>query len=157
VPAIESIRRAHIADVSALTKIRRDAILKLASIAMGDDGASDWANSATASRARRAIAEHEVWIYEQGGAPSGWVEIHHDRIEGLYVRSGSSRRGLGSALLAHAEAQIQGAGHATASLGASPNAEAFYLRRGYRRMGKRAADGSYPMHKPLDGHRPGSG
>lgn len=149
-----SIRRAHITDVSALTEIRRDAILKLASVAMGAGGATGWADSATAERVRRAIAEHEVWLSLQGGAPLGWVEVNQDRIEGLYVNSGSSQRGLGSALLAHAEARIQSAGHSTASLDASPNAEGFYLRRGYRSDGERSADGSQPMHKILGGRRP---
>ena len=152
-PAVISIRRAQIADVSALTEIRRDAILKLASVAMGDHGANDWADSATADRVPRAITEHEVWLSELGGAPSGWVEVHQDRVEALYVNSGSSRRGLGSALLAHAEARIQIAGHATASLDASPNAEEFYLRRGYRIHGERPADGSRPMRKTLGGRR----
>ena len=153
-PAVKSIRRAYTGEVPNLTEIRRDAILKLASVVMGDADASHWADSATADRIRRAIAEHEVWIFEQDGALDGWVEVDKNRIAGLYVSSDSSRRGVGSALLAHAESQIQAAGHAIVALDASPNAETFYLRRGYRRRGERCEDGSQPMRKDLPERRP---
>ena len=56
-------------------------------------------------------------------------------IESLYVSFAAARRGVGSSLLAHAERQIRDAGASVAYLDASPNAEAFYARRGYRRVG----------------------
>ena len=152
-----AIRRARVADLSSLTQIRRNAILRLASITMGDEGAKNWADSASGDRVRRAIEQHEVWLSEQGDSPNGWVEVHQDRIEGLYVSPDSSRRGLGSALLSHAEDQIRCAGHTTASLDASPNAEAFYLRQGYHLQGERSANGSSPMRKPLGTRRLASG
>lgn len=152
-----AIRRAQVANLPSLTQIRRNAILGLASIAMGDEGAKNWADSASADRVRRAIEQHEVWLSEQGDSPNGWVEVHQDRIEGLYVSPDSSGRGVGSALMSHAEDHIRCTGHTTASLDASPNAAAFYLRRGYQLQGERSANGSSPMRKSLGTRRLASG
>jgi predicted GNAT family N-acyltransferase len=52
--------------------------------------------------------------------------------------------------LAHAERQIRDAGASSVYLDASPNAEAFYARRGYRRVGEVKANNSIPMSKRLD-------
>lgn len=147
-PAIRPARRA---DVSALTEIRRDAILSLAAPEMGEKSARDWAHSSADERVVRAIEKNEVWVAERVGAPAGWVEIARDRIEGLYVRPDLAGAGIGSALLLHAEGLIRSAGHRSAALDASSNAEEFYLRRGYEvQAGGRATSG-LPMRKPLHG------
>lgn len=52
--------------------------------------------------------------------------------------------------MAHAERQIHDAGASNAYLDASPNAEAFYARRGYRRVGEVKANDAIPMSKRLD-------
>lgn len=72
-----------------------------------------------------------------------------DRVEGLYVCPEVFGVGVGSALLLHAEDQIRLARHRTATLEASPNAEEFYLRRGYETHAERPADGGQPMRKLL--------
>src|SRR5262245_41426277 len=68
----------------------------------------------------------------------------------LYVSPAAARLGVGSSLLTHAERQIRDAGASTAYLDASPNAEAFYARRGYRRAGEVKANNSIAMSKRLD-------
>ena len=143
------LRLAGAGDGPRLTAIRRDAILRLAGTEMGEGGASAWADSAAADRVQRAIEIHEVWLAEQRGAPVGWVDLHRERIEGLYVHSTQARRGLGSALLLHAEARIKSAGYSAVLLDASANAEGFYLRRGYKRLPEARSDGSRPMSKTL--------
>lgn len=50
-------------------------------------------------------------VGEFDGAVIGWVEIDGDRLRGMYVRPDLSGRGLGSALLAHAEKRIASDGH----------------------------------------------
>ncbi len=75
------------------------------------------------------------------------MEVERDRIEGIYVLSERARRGIGSALLAHAEEAIRSAGYSSAALDASWNAEQFYLNRGYEPLSERRADSARPMVK----------
>jgi GNAT superfamily N-acetyltransferase len=84
-----------------------------------------------------------VWVGELDGAVIGWVEMDGDRLRGMYVRPDLSGRGLGSALLAHAEKRIASDGHRAVYLSASWNAEPFYFRYGYQALAAR------PMVKHL--------
>lgn len=143
------IRAARPDDVEPLTAIRREAILTLSSAEVGRKRARDWANSATPDRVCRAIEEHEVSVAERAGQPVGWVEVEHNRIEGMYVRPNHTRRGIGSALLAHAEERIRSSGYSTAELDASGNAEQFYINRGYEPLSEGLPDSGRPMVKHL--------
>ena len=117
----------------------------------GRVAAERWASAAHPDRAAKAIATNRrVWVTEFGSKVVGWVEVSGTTIESLYVSSAAARRGVGSSLLAHAERQIRDAGASSAYLDASPNAEAFYARRGYRRVGEVKANNSIPMSKRLD-------
>ena len=142
------IRRAEAADEEALASIRRRAILALAVPAMSREQAERWATRGAADRVARAMREHDVWVAVEGAA-IGWVEVDRDRIAALYVSPSCSRRGVGSALLAHGETSIQSSGYAIARLESSQNALDFYLRRGYVRRGPPHADGAYPLSKDL--------
>ena len=83
------------------------------------------------------------------GVAIGWVEVDGDRVAALYVSPSCCSRGVGSALLAHAETSIRKSGHATVRLESSQNALAFYLHRGYRQGGPPDADEAWPMRKDL--------
>jgi GNAT superfamily N-acetyltransferase len=110
--------------------------------------AEEWATRAAADRIARAIRDHDVWVAMEGAA-IGWVEVDRDRVAALYVSPSCARRGVGSALLARAEASMRNAGYATARLESSQNALAFYLQRGYRRCGPPDAHGAWPLRKNL--------
>jgi len=142
------IRRVEVADEQALAEIRRNAILALAVPAMSTEQAQQWATRAATDRVARAIRDHDVWIAVDGAA-LGWVEVDRDRVAALYVSPSCARRGVGSALLAHAETSIQSSGYAIARLESSQNALDFYLRRGYVRRGPPHSDGAYPLSKDL--------
>jgi putative acetyltransferase len=142
------LRRADAADGAALTHIRRSAILALAVPAMTVAQAEAWAAGAAPDRVARAIREHAVWVAVEE-SPLGWVEVAQQRIAALYVAPSCAGRGIGSALLRCAEVVIQRSGSTMAHLEASPNALAFYLRRGYRRCGPPDADGASPLCKVL--------
>ena len=131
--------------------IRRDAILSLATPEMGGERARAWADSSADERVHRAIEQNEVWVAEQGNAIVGWVEIDRGRVEGMYVRPDVSGGGIGSTLLLHAEGLIRSAGHGAVALDASPNAEQFYLQRGYQAQEQRPEDKGCSMLKPLRG------
>ena len=141
-------RRAEASDAQALAAIRREAILTLAVPALSIAEAKTWARQVAADRFRRAIHEHEVWVVV-ADTVIGWVEIDRDHIAALYVAPLYARRGVGSALLAHAEAVIQRSGYKTVHLDASQNALAFYLRRAYRQVGPPGVAGAYPLYKAL--------
>jgi GNAT superfamily N-acetyltransferase len=147
------IRRADASDHTALSAIRRRAILELAVAAMSTSQAEQWANRAAADRVAYAILHHAVWVAVQDG-PIGWVEVDEDRVAALYVTPHSAGRGVGSRLLLHAEAAIRDGGHAAARLEASPNAATFYLHRGYLPGQARTADGALPLIKRLSRHQP---
>ena len=135
-----------------------DAIMALAE-EYGCVAAERWATAARPDRAAKAIATNSVWVTEFGSKVVGWVEVSGATIESLYVSPAAGRLGVGSSLLTHAERQIRDAGASIAYLDASPNAEAFDARRGYRRVGEVKANNSIPMSKRLDllmsgrGHR----
>lgn len=142
------IRRVAADDEEALATIRRSAILALAVPAMSKEAAEQWAIGAVPDRFARAIRDHDVWIAVEEAA-IGWVEVDRDRIAGLYVSPSCSGRGVGSALLAHAETSIRDSGYTIAQLAASQNALDFYLRRGYARHGMPDGEGAYPLRKDL--------
>lgn len=150
------IRRGEATDEEALARIRRSAILALAGLAMSIEQAETWAAGAAADRIARALREHDVWV-AVAGAAIGWVELDRDRVAALYVAPSETGRGVGSALLARAEAAIRSYGYAAARLESSQNALAFYLRRGYLRCGPPAADGAYPLRKDLAAAGPKQG
>jgi ribosomal protein S18 acetylase RimI-like enzyme len=143
------IRSATPNDADELLAIRRDAIVALAE-EYGRVATQRWATSAHPDRAAKAIASNGVWVAELGSKVVGWVEVRGATIESLYVSPAAGRLGVGSSLLTHAERHIREAGASIAYLDASPNAEAFYARRGYRRGGAVKANNSIPMSKQLD-------
>jgi GNAT superfamily N-acetyltransferase len=154
------IRPAEATDEEALARIRRSAILALAvpatSAALSIEDAEAWAAQAPADRVARAIREHDVWVAVHE-AVIGWVEVDCDRVAALYVSPCCSRCGVGSALLAHAEINIQRCGYTAARLESSQNALAFYLRSGYAQCGPPDADGAWPLRKDLAAAGPGAG
>jgi GNAT superfamily N-acetyltransferase len=156
IPNKYQLRRAEASDAQALAAIRRDAILTLAVPALAIAEAETWARQVAADRFLRAIHEHEVWV-AVADTVVGWVEIDQARVAALYVAPLYARQGVGSALLAHAEAVIQRSGYRMAYLEASQNALAFYRQRAYRQAGPPTTDGAYPLHKPLTTDRPNEG
>jgi GNAT superfamily N-acetyltransferase len=49
------------------------------------------------------LPTHEVWVAEEDGAVIAYMALHDDWIAQLYVRPGLWRRGIGTALLRHAQ------------------------------------------------------
>jgi ribosomal protein S18 acetylase RimI-like enzyme len=66
------------------------------------------------------------------GALAGFCSYKADEVIGLYVAPDRGRQGIGSALLAAAEAAIAAAGHDRIRIGASLSGRAFYEAHGYR-------------------------
>ncbi len=98
--AAETFRRAGTADADAVTELTRAAYAKWVPV-IGREPLPMRADHA------RAVAEHIVFVAEEGPELLGLVELipatDHLLIENLAVRPDMQRRGLGMRLLDHAE------------------------------------------------------
>lgn len=81
----------------------------------------------------------DMTVAVDGGVVVGVVQPMGDEVNGLWVAPESQGRGIGTALLSHAEHEIAAAGHRRAWLTCSAfNARGcrFYLARGYQEVGR---------------------
>ena len=76
----------------------------------------------------------EFWVAERQGEVVGFVHWRGDFVHALHVHPSQARRGVGSALMDHAEAAIASAGHRQVRLETdtfNTRSRAFYAARGY--------------------------
>ena len=144
-----SYRPARPDDAAALFALRRQSILALAPAGMPVAEAERWACGLTPSGMADKLRDLEVWIASCDDRLAGWGAIRGDRLEGLYTAPDLAGQGVGGGLLAMLEGLMQTRGIAMIHAEASGNAEAFYLRRGYRRTGPALVDGALPIGKRL--------
>jgi GNAT superfamily N-acetyltransferase len=136
-------------DATRLFELRRQSILALAPSGMPAAQAKAWAADLTVGGMERKISEMEIWIAELNGTAVGWGAIRGNRLEGLYTDPAFIGRGIGSELLGMLESVMRERGVPAVRAEASPNAEAFYLRRGYQAVGVRTPEGARPIMKRL--------
>jgi len=90
-----------------------------------------------------SIATQPTFVVEDNGRLVGVVQLGRASptwaLECLWVHPSALHRGVGSRLLRHALACARHEGQAELLIDADPNAEAFYLRCGARRVGAIAA------------------
>lgn len=77
-------------------------------------------------------------VYVIGEGVQGFLALDGDFIKCLYMRCGARRAGHGAALLGHAKAQARVLRLWTFE--ANMGAQAFYLREGFREVGRTAGD-----------------
>ena len=51
------------------------------------------------------VDEHEVWVWDEGGRILGFAALSGSELTQLYVEPDAHRRGIGTALLVHAQAR----------------------------------------------------
>ena len=142
-------RPARMADVGRLFEIRRQSIIKLATIKMSASEAQAWAAKLTVDGMKQKIRQLELWVAEASGSVLGWGAIGGDKLEGLYTDPSFAGRGIGTELLGLLEALMKRRGIAIMRAEASLNAEEFYLRRGYEPTGVRTPEGAHLIWKRL--------
>lgn len=134
-PAVES-------DLPVLIELARRSWLSAFSGSAPDEFVRDWL-----ARDFESAWYPKYWptmtVAESGGVILGLVQPMNDEVNGLWVDPAAQGRGVGTALLSHAEGQIARAGHRRAWLTCSafnPNGCRFYLARGYRETGRETKD-----------------
>jgi ribosomal protein S18 acetylase RimI-like enzyme len=146
-----SYRKATVQDVAEMFAVRKTSILELAPTGMSVQQSVDWSSRLTLEAMAQRMNDAEFWVAEVNSAIVGWVGIRSDEIYGLYVDPQFVNRGIGSGLLRLAEEIMRAAGITKARLGASWNAEAFYIRQGYEPIGPRPRDDTRIFEKSLSG------
>ena len=142
-------RMATLDDARRLYRIRRQSILALAPPLMAAVEAELWAAKLTLAGMEQKLRDLEIWLAELDGIAAGWDAIRGEYLEGLYTAPEFAGRGVAADLLDMLERLMRGRGISAIEAEASPNALAFYLRRGYRENGPRAGNGAWPITKTL--------
>ena len=89
-----------------------------------------------------AIQSNPTFVAETDTVAGFYMLSHEERVwelEHLWVTPTHMRRGIGKALMSHALSTIRSHDGAVLCIDADPNAEAFYLACGARRVGEAAA------------------
>ena len=97
------------------------------------------------ARWRERIADGNVhtWVYEVDGFVAGFASAGEGHLWALYVDPTAQGAGVGSALLAHAEAEMRAEGSEEATLSvfaANEQGRRFYEKRGWVLVGDEDAD-----------------
>ncbi len=111
--------------------------------------AKNWAVRLTVTGMEKKLREMEIWVAELDDKVVGWGAIRGDHLEGLYTNPKCASRGIGTGLLGLLEGLMRERGILSVQADASSNAEDFYLRRGYERIGPRSSELARPITKRL--------
>ena len=123
-------------DAETIARIQTDAIRRLGPTAYTALECESWAAGLHPQRYRDKMAAGDRFrmAMDADGWPLGVAWRNGAEIIGLYVDPDWSRRGVGAALLADAEAAIRAEGHDRIGIGAALCALSFYSRHGYRHV-----------------------
>ena len=134
-PAVVSIRAAGLDDADELLRVHRSAILELTQHVYTPAEIRSWAARLEAGGYIRGHGAAGAKRFHVALGDAGGVVGFYGRIDAevlaLYVDPAWARRGVGTALLAHAERAIAADGHAKVKIGAALSGRDFYLARGY--------------------------
>jgi len=128
------------ADGPALRDLHEASIRAFGVSAYSAEEVESWVGVLEPHRYGEAMTEGgEIFVVAEqaDGALAGFCSYKADEVIGLYVAPDRGRRGIGSALLAAAEAAIAAAGHGKIRIGASLSGRAFYEAKGHRVVAKR--------------------
>jgi putative acetyltransferase len=128
-----TIRPAAPNDVEALSRLYAESVRGLAAGWYTTEQIEGWASSLTPERVLHALTADRMWAAEASGELAGMVilAVAEAELGALYVSSKHARKGVGTALMQHAEGAAVEAGLRRLTLRSSLNAHAFYLRSGW--------------------------
>lgn len=134
-----AFRLATAADVPALAALYRDTAATLGPQVYTPAQVQAWARSPDDATAfARYVLDADTWLAEDDAGPRGFcgVALHGTEprtgeVHSLYVRASLTRRGLGSALLAHALAHARTQGAVRFEAWATPFSRPLFERAGF--------------------------
>lgn len=139
------IRRAEPCDVDAIALAHRDSIQSAGPAFYAAEVVSHWQEGITGELYLKAMEAGEVFFIAVGDGDDNRTVLGFASdygVEGprhgasVYVRGGAARRGVGSALLARAEAHAVSNGATSVEIDASLAGVAFYKANGFVEVGR---------------------
>jgi GNAT superfamily N-acetyltransferase len=131
------VRPAGESDVDGIWRVHNESIRVLCRNRYGAPEIAAWIAFRPPAAYRAALASRSLFVAERQDEIVGFGQFDPARgeIEACYVSPDAVGLGVGSDLVARMEEQARAAGHAIVRLNATLNAETFYARLGYRRLG----------------------
>ncbi len=131
------IRPAAAADADGIWRVHSESIRALCRERYGTREIAAWVAFRPPEAYRSALASRHLFVAERADEIVGFGQFDPARgeIEACYVSPDVVGRGVGADLLARMEEDARTAGHAVVRLNATLNAETFYARHGYRKLG----------------------
>jgi len=152
-----AIRKATPEDAPAIFALHEASIRAACAGHYTPDQIDAWTGGLGVERYREAMRRLEFLVADEVGRIAGFsvVDVAAGELHALYVAPGSAGRGLGRALLGAAERIAAAWGLRTLRLKSTLNAEGFYARRGYVRLGEGVNRGPTGVELPcIDMLRP---
>jgi putative acetyltransferase len=131
------VRPAGESDVDGIWRVHNESIRVLCRDRYGAREIAAWIAFRPPEAYRTALASRTLFVAERREeiVAFGQFDPARGEIEACYVSPDAVGQGLGSDLVARMEERARAAGHAVVRLNATLNAETFYARLGYRRLG----------------------
>lgn len=132
-----TVRPATARDAEQIYRVHSDSIRVLCSGRYAPDEIAAWVAVRSPASYRVALASRALYVAERAGEVVGFGQLDPAKaeIEACYVAPASIGTGVGAALLETMEADARRRGHPVVRLNSTLNAEPFYARCGYRRLG----------------------
>jgi putative acetyltransferase len=130
------VRRATLTDGPGIFRVHVAAVRELCAGHYSAEQLQAWVGGKTATSYDQALAQRVMFVGVEHNEIVGFGQLNlgEREVEAIYVAPSSSRRGLGSRLLAHLESAARAGSVDALSLSASLNAVLFYQVSGYQIM-----------------------
>ena len=145
-----AVRPARDGDYAAIARLRRQTIRHVNARDYADDVIRRWAAKESADTLRASADRCRRWVAVERGRMVGFCEHElNGMLSRLYVHKDHLRKGIGSRLLAVAEASLKALGFAEVTLEATVTARNFYAANGYKliRRASHQCDRREPVYR----------
>lgn len=130
-----AISRATLDDRDTVFRLHVDSVTALCGSHYAKAQIDGWFVARSPDNYTRAIEGGALWIAEIDGEPVGFTEFFPGLISMLFVRGASAGQGIGLRLLNFALSGAQEGGGDVIKLEATLNAQAFYEKHGFMKVG----------------------
>jgi putative acetyltransferase len=130
-PAAVVVRAARPADAEDICGLHIAAVRTLCGPFYEAAVIDGWLRGRTPQGYMHGITSARIFVAESAGQVVGWGDAHAGEVDAIFVHPHSSRRGVGSSLLARA-IEVAESGAATVRVDSTLNATPFYERFGFR-------------------------